>query len=153
MKVLQALKDSGLVGSIYLRDASVSTRADLRRKGLQILEQPADMASAVSQSALLIHHGGVGTCEVGLAIGRPQLIIPRHQEQAMNALCLRRIKVAVATVTGGRFEVEHIKAALQQVRKQQYCLAASEQAEKIVKGDRKHGLAAVMGACEALLTG
>lgn len=151
-KVLTALSTSGLSGSIYLRDATSAVRQEWRERGLSMLDAPAHMETAVSRAALLIHHGGLGTCEFGLSVGRPQLIIPRHQEQAMNGACLRRLHVAVATVTGGRFEVQHVNAALAQVRKEQYRRAAAERARIIARRGPCGGLATVLQACEKYLT-
>lgn len=37
------------------------------------------------RSDLLIHHGGYGSCQTGLATGTPALIIPTYSERESNA--------------------------------------------------------------------
>jgi UDP:flavonoid glycosyltransferase YjiC (YdhE family) len=46
------------------------------------------MAQMAAMSRMVIHHGGVGTCETLLGLGRPQFIFPRHVEQRLNAKIL-----------------------------------------------------------------
>jgi UDP:flavonoid glycosyltransferase YjiC (YdhE family) len=60
------------------------------------------------RSDLLIHHGGYGSCQTGLATGTPAVIIPTYSERESNA---RRVAAAGA----GTFvlPVEHARARKQ----------------------------------------
>jgi len=53
------------------------------------------------RSDLLIHHGGYGSCQTGLAMGKPAVIIPTYAERESNA---RRI---AALGAGALVPVEH----------------------------------------------
>lgn len=109
---LEFLATSPLRGTVYLRDASTAQRRRLAGMGLKLHDQPQDMASTVGNARVLVHHGGLGTAEMGLALGRPQLIVPRHQEQVLNGTRLRHLGVAVSMLSGGRYEAGHFAAAL-----------------------------------------
>ena len=49
---------------------------------------------------LIIHHGGIGTTELALAVGRPQLLLPRHLEQNLTGRALKDIGVALVLKRG-----------------------------------------------------
>jgi rhamnosyltransferase subunit B len=55
----------------------------------------------VPRTAMLIHHGGIGTIARGLAAGKPQLITPFSYDQPDNARRLRRLGVARSVSTRG----------------------------------------------------
>ena len=72
------------------------------------------------RSDLLIHHGGYGSCQTGLYMGKPAVIVPTFSERESNA---RR----VATTGAGAFvqvkdgprvkqvSVRELRASIQQV--------------------------------------
>jgi len=111
-KVLEALVSMPVQGSVYLRDASARQRDEWRDKGLTIYDSPQDMRVMATNSAVIIHHGGLGTVETVFALGRPQMLVPRHLEQAVNAQMASRLRLAVGMQQGGKFEAEHIVQAL-----------------------------------------
>ncbi|MGQ9368774.1 glycosyltransferase [Azospirillum sp. ST 5-10] len=112
-KVLDGLASSGRRGRIYLRDATPGQIQEYRQKGLTIHERPQPMREAVGRAAVIVHHGGVGTVETVLGLGRPQLIVPRHQEQRGNANALGSMNVAVSMRSAGVFEPPHVVQALE----------------------------------------
>ncbi|HYH21338.1 MAG TPA: nucleotide disphospho-sugar-binding domain-containing protein [Azospirillum sp.] len=112
VKVLDGLAQSGRTGRIYLRDAAPQDIRAWRERGLAILDRPQPMREAVGRARVIVHHGGVGTVETVLALGRPQLVVPRHQEQRGNANALGSMRVAVSMRSGGQFEPSHVIQAL-----------------------------------------
>ena len=112
-RLLEGLLASGRKGSVYLRDSSAAMRNDWRRKGLQVWDAPQDLRAMAERSAVIVHHGGVGTSEQALGLGRAQLLLPRHFEQASNATGLGRMGVAVALRSRGQFRVEDVGRALE----------------------------------------
>ncbi len=111
-KVLDVLSKMPLRGSVYLRDASALQRDGWRGRGLIIHDSPQDMREMARRSAVMIHHGGLGTIETVFALGRPQMLVPRHLEQGVNAVMAGRLRLAVGMQTGGRFADEHLVQAL-----------------------------------------
>ena len=71
------------------------------------------MAQMAAMSRLLIHHGGVGTCETLLGLGRPQLILPRHVEQRLNARVLVQDRIAKSLNNAVELEIDAIVAEIQ----------------------------------------
>tara|TARA_E500000318_G_C3557694_1_gene211898 strand:- start:45 stop:1226 length:1182 start_codon:yes stop_codon:yes gene_type:complete len=111
-KVLEALSASSWKGEIYLRDANEAVREQWRGRGLTIHTQPQSMADMVGRSRLVIHHGGLGTLEQVLAMGRPQCIVPRHFEQLKNGLFAGKKGLSTGLQSGNRFQPEHVHHAI-----------------------------------------
>lgn len=72
------------------------------------------------RSDLLIHHGGYGSCQTGLYMGKPAVIIPTFSERESNA---RRVAatgagafVQVRNGAGGKqVSIQELRASIQQV--------------------------------------
>lgn len=111
-KVLEALAASSWSGDIYLRDANEEVRTQWRKRGLTIHDAPRPIEQAVSDARVVIHHGGIGTLEQVLAIGRPQCIVPRHFEQQKNGEYLGKLGSATVMKSGNKFQPEHIVQAV-----------------------------------------
>ncbi len=93
-KLLQALCDLRLPAEGYVRDAPEPLRAALRTNRIGLHDRPPPLRDALARAQLVVHHGGIGTIETCLAAGRPQLLLPRHFEQTLNAETLARQGVA-----------------------------------------------------------
>lgn len=111
-RVLEGLLASGAKGSVFLRDATQAQREEWRQRGLLVWDSPRPLRDAAQNAAVIVHHGGVGTAEQALGLGRPQLLVPRHFEQTANATSLGGLGVAVALRSGGQFTAEHVGQAL-----------------------------------------
>jgi hypothetical protein len=86
--LLTALARAGWPGTAYLRGAAPAAREGLRRLGVEVLEAPAPAEDVLPRAAAVVHHGGAGLAEQALAAGRPQLLLPEHLEQILNAQLL-----------------------------------------------------------------
>ena len=84
-KVLQAIADSKVPAEAFVRDAPDDLKNALRQRGIKVYDQPPPLAEMLKDATGIIHHGGMGTLETALCIGRPQLLVPRHLEQSLNA--------------------------------------------------------------------
>src|SRR5262245_1955694 len=93
-KLLQAIVNSGIPAAAYIRDASDDLKHALRARGLTIHNEPPPPESAFAQANLIIHHGGIGTVEACLMLGRPQLLLTRHLEQSLNGSLTRSLGIA-----------------------------------------------------------
>jgi len=148
--VLKGFARSGLSGSVYVRDALPAYREALRREGLLVHEEPQDMTAMARKAAVIAHHGGVGTSETVLALGRPQLLLPRHTEQWMNAASLGRTGVAIAIRSNDKLAPETGAEALAAVRRRSE-LANNAQTVALNLASRpKDALDVVVSSCERL---
>ncbi|WP_028466604.1 glycosyltransferase [Nisaea denitrificans] len=111
-KVLEALAGSSWTGDLYLRDANDEARTKWRERGLTIHDTPQPIEQAVANAKVVVHHGGIGTLEQVMAIGRPQCIVPRHFEQQKNGEYLGKLGSATVMKSGNKFQPEHIVQAV-----------------------------------------
>jgi hypothetical protein len=111
-EILQTLSRAGCKGTVYLRNATPSTRDQLRSFGLQVLDQPASREEMLAPSVLL-HHGGVGTSQLALAAGKPQLLFPMHLEQRINSETLN--KLGVGHYFAGNVPLNHVIQGMKEV--------------------------------------
>jgi len=93
-KLLRAISDSGIAAAAYVRDAPDNLKHALRARGMTIHDKPPPPERAFAERDLIIHHGGIGTIEACLMLGRPQLLLPRHLEQVLNARLTRLLGVS-----------------------------------------------------------
>jgi hypothetical protein len=111
-RVLEALAEESWSGEIYLRDANTEVRKSWRDRGLVVHDHPQPMENMVGRSRVVIHHGGLGTLEQVMAMGRPQCIVPRHFEQHRNGYFAVKRGIATMLRTGSKFQKEHAAAAI-----------------------------------------
>lgn len=89
--MMSAMIRSGLPLSAYLRDATDRVRDHYRAAGAVIYDGPVPLQEVAGEATIVVHHGGHGTSEQLLAMGRPQVLVPRHLEQMLNARSLERL--------------------------------------------------------------
>jgi hypothetical protein len=83
-------------GSFYIRRPPDSIVKMLTSKGHHVFATPAPIIDVLKEVPLIAHHGGVGTTETALGVGRPQLLFPRHLEQKLTAAALTELGVGLA---------------------------------------------------------
>lgn len=91
--VLNTILDAKITVEGYIRDAPLSLRKRLKARGMELHDEPPSLVDRLQESSAILHHGGIGTLEVALSMGCPQLLLPRHLEQGLNARNLKKINV------------------------------------------------------------
>jgi rhamnosyltransferase subunit B len=109
-KVLQALLDLRLPFEAFLRDADRNLKDTIRRCGGFVYDEPPELELMLRRHHAIIHHGGIGTSQAALAMGRPQVVIPRHFEQSLTAVKLKSLSVAAGV--GAPHRLADIRAVL-----------------------------------------
>ncbi len=150
-RALAGLVESGRSGSLFLRDSTPQQRDHWRSRGLTVHDGPRDMRAEGARSRVIVHHGGVGTCEQVLALGRPQLLVPRHFEQSSNARRLMGQGCAVALRGGGNFEVAHVVSALDAAVGRPTIAAAARAKAEALAARPSNALETIAVACRTLL--
>ena len=92
---LRAAADTGLPVEAFVRDAPAELIQELTARGLRVHREAPSLGEALGRASVLLHHGGIGTAEEALFLGRPQVLLPRHIEQTLTARNLGRIGVGV----------------------------------------------------------
>jgi rhamnosyltransferase subunit B len=138
-KLLQAILDSGIPAAAYVRDASDDLKHALRARGLTIHDEPPPPERAFAEATLIIHHGGIGTIEACLMLGRPQLLLTRHLEQSLNGSLTRSLGVADTLRSG--FTLAHAAAQIREMCcSAEWADRAGELALSIQQRKRGHSL-------------
>lgn len=88
--LMDAIAASGVPAHGYIRDCTPEQRAELARPGVVLHERPQPLAELLPACPLLIHNGGIGTAEMALAFGVPQVLLPRHLEQQVNGMAVEK---------------------------------------------------------------
>ncbi|HJS32507.1 MAG TPA: nucleotide disphospho-sugar-binding domain-containing protein [Alphaproteobacteria bacterium] len=128
-------------GRFYIRRAPRGLKRYLGERGHVVHETPVPLADALRETPIIVHHGGIGTTETALALGRPQIIMPRHLEQQLTAAALQELGVAL--VLGGNFTEAQVteavarmiddKSLAQRARAFALELAAREQPDNVAR--------------------
>jgi UDP:flavonoid glycosyltransferase YjiC (YdhE family) len=92
--VLGVLGRSGVPVQAYCRGLDDAMRSLAADYGIELHDRPQDLASLLPGVSLVAHHGGLGTCQAALSLGRPQLLLPWHGEQRLHAEALTEIGCA-----------------------------------------------------------
>jgi hypothetical protein len=90
----EALARAGLPAEAFIPNCPAVLRAQLAAAGLQVLEEPPPLAAAIARAGLVFHHGGIDTAQTALALGRPQLILPRYLDQRLTGEALAALGLA-----------------------------------------------------------
>lgn len=82
-------------GRAFVRNGAPAMLKRLEESGIDVCRTPIDLTSALQSRALVVHHGGTGTIHQAAIAGCPQLLLPRHLEQAHNAQAVVRCGAGV----------------------------------------------------------
>jgi hypothetical protein len=88
--LLQALAVLESPVEIYLRGDAGPAREFLRMRGITVHDTPPDLATVLKNASHILSQGGAGTIAAAYSAGRPQLVVPAHDEAEINAEMLVR---------------------------------------------------------------
>ncbi|MEZ6061199.1 MAG: hypothetical protein R3C19_12615 [Planctomycetaceae bacterium] len=91
-QVVLALLKSGLRGRTFLRDATPDQTRRLQQAGARLEIRPVPLDAVLPTTPLVVHHGGIGLTEAGIAAGCPQLLLPGFLEQKLTGDCLEAMQ-------------------------------------------------------------
>jgi rhamnosyltransferase subunit B len=122
LPVLQSLAAAKVPCSLFVRNAPLEWEEQFGGTSLRFFDVPQQLPEVLAVSSAVLHHGGITTSETALAMGRPQLLLPRYLEQGLTAdqiqaagcgLNLRRQKGDLGTVVAQaiRHEALHHRTA------------------------------------------
>jgi rhamnosyltransferase subunit B len=110
----EGLARAGIPGEAFIPGCPERLAAALGARGIAVLRDPPPLSAAVAGASVIFHHGGIDTAQTALALGRPQLILPRYLDQRLTGEALAALGVGIlhnrATATG-----ESVAAALQRL--------------------------------------
>ncbi len=145
-KTLEVVAQSGIGAEGFVRGPTARMVRELTEQGIVIHDSPVPLETALRRTTAVLHHGGIGTSEKVLSLGRPQLLLPRHLEQELNALALKEQGVGVVLMRN-----QTVDSARQTIR--QVCTnkgLANTTAKLAGAVDRRGTMKDLMGLCEAV---
>ena len=150
--IVEGIAAAKVRGKAYLRNAKSTTIAGFEKAGIEVLGEVLPSAAfreAVGGSRCIVHHGGVGTSQDILALGRPQVVLPMTFEQQLTSDTLFRFRV------GGRLRqgvtAEAMTVAVRTTMDGDDLLVRSRAAaEAIARRGSPATLPRVLAACEEL---
>lgn len=149
---LKLLASAGFAGEVFVRGGSDELKARLRATGLTVHDRPAAVGDALARCGVLIHPGGLSMAAAALAAGRPQLLLPIHGENLLNAVAVHRLGVAHYLV--GEIPAADILEGVRQLfHDPKFARRAVEVAEGVHRAGLCDGVAAVRARCRELLAG
>lgn len=83
--VVSKLMNCGMRGNVFVRDADVTSWEIPTSKRVSIHDTVPNLEEITRDSAVIIHHGGIGTTHAALAAGRPQVLVPQVFDQVLTA--------------------------------------------------------------------
>lgn len=86
--LLQKLAAARIPGKMFIHEASADRRAQVRQLGFTVFDEPQPLARVLGEARAVIHHGGAGVTAAALAVGRPQILLPRYLEQRITGAAL-----------------------------------------------------------------
>ncbi|MCA9048640.1 MAG: hypothetical protein KDA89_07920 [Planctomycetaceae bacterium] len=111
--VLEAFASAGLSCSVYFRDGQPTDLQRLRDKGIEVFDSPQNVEELLPQVSAVVHHTGLNLGMEALAAGRPQLLLPRHLEQDLNARAIEEL--GTGRILGGRLRLSEIGQTLREL--------------------------------------
>jgi len=126
---ISALNDLKVASEIYVSGMTAHELAKRCSQTVRIHRKPADLAQVLPNTALLLHHGGLGTAYAGLLAGVPQLVLPINLEHSITAAGLEQFgvgKSCAATAAAGATDTRDlISSILQDGHLQEAALSAA----------------------------
>ena len=118
---------------------------------VEILSEPADLASVLPQTRLIIHHGGLGTAFGGLASGTPQLVLPLNLEHLVTSRSLIETGVALG-ISGAQTTKDDLRYKIDSLLiSPTFSLSAQNRAGSIAKERDPDPSASIVDACRIYL--
>ena len=136
-------------GAIYLRGLDGARAGRLLAAGVPLVEAVRPWQDVLAASAVVVHHGGVGTAQSTAAAGRVQVIVPRHQEQLLTGFLVEQLGLGGKLIppTTGAELAGTVRAALESAAVAATCRAF---ADRLAGRTDRDGLAAVVEICQAV---
>jgi UDP:flavonoid glycosyltransferase YjiC (YdhE family) len=91
--LLQALATLDVSLEVYLRGDAGPAREFLRMRGATVHDEPTDLTEVLRDASHVLTQGGAGTIAAAYSAGRPQLVMPAHDEAKINLEMLVRAGV------------------------------------------------------------
>lgn len=151
--VLEALVNSRLPGSVYIKRITPALRQFLSERGVNVLLAPPKLEDAVAGASLVVHHGGIATSLAALGAGRPQMLWPQVSDQTVTAQLVENLGVGEIGTRNVRNGAEAGTALRKFAEDRERARRAQALADALGARHPRGSLAMVVEKARALLAG
>jgi len=92
-QVLEALVNSRLPGSVYIKRITPALRQFLSERGITVLSAAPNLEQAVVEASVIVHHGGIATTMAAMGMGRPQILWPQVTDQTVTSQGIEALRI------------------------------------------------------------
>lgn len=150
--VLAALSLAGRRAEVFVQSADPRMLASRCSRNVGLHTKPANFASVLPRSSLLVHHAGLGTAYSGLIAGVPQVVLPVNLEHAITTAGLGAFGVARAVSVTPPPTPEQLASSFAEVlRSDGYRVAARQAAASLQQRRDPASVERVVEACRGFL--
>jgi UDP-N-acetylglucosamine transferase subunit ALG13 len=150
-ELLRMIVGMGFSIEAFLRGAPDQMKQALRASGMSVHDEPPPLAEVAERASLVIHHAGIGTIETCLALGRPQLLLPRHLEQSLNASTAVRLGTALSLSRSSR--LSEASAVIAEAAGSRRLVERAQELAAVLAGRPAKALDEIVARCDALSSG
>ncbi len=150
-ELLRMIAGMGFPIEAFLRGAPDQMKQALRASGMSVHDEPPPLAEVAERASLVIHHAGIGTIETCLALGRPQLLLPRHLEQSLNASTAVRLGTALSLSRSSR--LSEASAVIAEAAGSRRLVERAQELAAVLAGRPATALDEIVARCDALSSG
>ncbi len=129
-RILNSLVKAKVPAGIFIRGSILEYEELVRDTTVTIYQEPQSLGEVLRSATGFLHHGGLGSTETALAIGRPQFFLPKHLEQVLTVDAVVKSGCG-ANLAGKNFDLgEAIQEAME---KETYQSSTLRMAEHLAK--------------------
>jgi rhamnosyltransferase subunit B len=147
-KLLQVLSASGCPLEVFVRNTPHRMKSALRALNIRVHDTTPRLSEVAERSSIIVHHGGIGTIEASMALGRPQLLLPAHFEQNLNAS--NQVRLGLARHLRPGFSLAEGAAAVEEAISSRPLAEKAQDTAAYLARRPSHTLERIIALCEEL---
>jgi len=149
--VLEAMVNSRVPGSVYVKRITPALRQFLSERGVNVLLSAPPLEQAIAEASIVIHHGGIATTMAAMGLGRPQMLWPQVTDQFVTARAIENLRVGEASARLVKSAADAAPALRRLADDRDLARNAQTMAQQLASRHAKGSLATVVEKARALL--
>lgn len=149
--ILEALRNLPARVIVHAPGVSEIMAGKYQSPNLFLHRSPLSMSQATHECDVGICHAGMGTVSALLLAGRPILLLPTQQEQAIVSQSVVALGCGIMVSPAAKFGTAQYKKSIKQLLDSRFTANAREFATRYAEYKHNANIAAIASRCEALL--
>ena len=149
--ILEALRSLPARVVVHAPGVSESMAEKYQSSSCRLYRAPLSVRQAARECDIGICHAGMGTVSALLLAGRPILLLPTQQEQALTAQAVSALACGIALPPAANLGATQFRKAIKQLFDRRFATHAINFAGHYVNYEHASHIASIAARCEALL--